>query len=140
MSWLAARTQIRCLLHFWRRGLTLNNCLTRSLLAGRNVESGANADRIWPCAALFGQDANPRVFFSSWPVLAVLHRMQEAQIRDADCHDAEPGAYALQTRAVPDSFWVCVRRKQDLVDERWRTLGMLGGPAASATLAPPLQG
>eukprot|EP00435_Cladocopium_sp_Y103_P028196 s726_g7.t1 len=48
-----------------------------------------------------------RMVFSGWPLLAVLHRLQEAHFRDAVCDAA--GGYALLSRAVPSSVWLCVR-------------------------------
>ncbi|CAJ1437140.1 unnamed protein product [Effrenium voratum] len=64
-----------------------------------------------------------RLLFSGWPLLAILHRLQEAYVREALCSDVEPYAYAIPSVADPLSVWVCVRRRADIVDERWRMEG-----------------
>lgn len=65
-----------------------------------------------------------RLFFTHWPVFAVLHRIQEAFVREAWCSEADPQAYALQSRQDLHSVWVCARRGWDVVDERWRNHGV----------------
>ncbi|CAJ1354843.1 unnamed protein product, partial [Effrenium voratum] len=62
-----------------------------------------------------------RLVFSGWPLLAVLHRLQEAHFRGAGCELAE--GYGLLSRAAPRSVWLCLSRGQDLVAERWRLFG-----------------
>ncbi|CAK9095360.1 Methyltransf_21 domain-containing protein [Durusdinium trenchii] len=64
-----------------------------------------------------------RLLFSGWPLLAVLHRLQEAYVREAVCREVERYAYAIPSLAEPESVWVCVRRTADVVDERWRMKG-----------------
>lgn len=64
-----------------------------------------------------------QLFFTGWPVFAMLHRIQETYFRDAFCAEAEPGAYGLLSRAVPESVWICVRRRAEVVDDRWRQEG-----------------
>eukprot|EP00435_Cladocopium_sp_Y103_P071738 s412_g38.t1 len=64
-----------------------------------------------------------RLLFSGWPLLAILHRLQEAYVREALCRDVDRYAYAIPSLAEPQSVWVCVRREADVVDERWRMKG-----------------
>lgn len=65
-----------------------------------------------------------RLFFTGWPLVALMQRFQEAHFHDAFCSEAEYGAYGLLSRALPESFWICVRRAHDIVDERWRKQGV----------------
>ncbi|CAE7652530.1 FAXDC2 [Symbiodinium pilosum] len=64
-----------------------------------------------------------RLIFTGWPLLALLHRLQEAYVREALCSRVERYAYAIPSRADPKSVWVCVRRANDVVYERWRMQG-----------------
>ncbi|CAE7252008.1 aglP [Symbiodinium natans] len=64
-----------------------------------------------------------RLVFTGWPLLALLHRLQEAYVREALCSRVERYAYAIPSRADPQSVWVCVRRANDVVYERWRMQG-----------------
>ncbi|CAE8634815.1 unnamed protein product [Polarella glacialis] len=64
-----------------------------------------------------------RLIFSGWPLMAVLHRLQEAYTREAICGEVEQNAYGLLSRASPESVWLCVRRGQGVVEERWRQQG-----------------
>ncbi|CAE7772746.1 COX10 [Symbiodinium sp. CCMP2456] len=64
-----------------------------------------------------------RLVFTGWPLLALLHRLQEAFVREALCSRVDRYAYAIPSRTDPQSVWVCVRRASDVVYERWRMQG-----------------
>eukprot|EP00933_Yihiella_yeosuensis_P040227 TRINITY_DN34480_c0_g1_i1.p1 TRINITY_DN34480_c0_g1~~TRINITY_DN34480_c0_g1_i1.p1 ORF type:complete len:575 (-),score=100.12 TRINITY_DN34480_c0_g1_i1:242-1726(-) len=64
-----------------------------------------------------------RILFTGWPLVSLLHRLQEAHLRESICPDAHPHAYGLLSRASPESIWLCVRRSADTVDDRWRMIG-----------------
>ncbi|CAK0789793.1 unnamed protein product, partial [Prorocentrum cordatum] len=65
-----------------------------------------------------------RFFFSGWPALSLLHRLQDLDLRHAACARAVPGAYGLLSLAAPESVWLCVQRSPDMVYERWRNQGV----------------
>ncbi|CAK9073686.1 unnamed protein product [Durusdinium trenchii] len=83
-----------------------------------------------------------RLVFSGWPLLAVLHRLQEIHFRDACC--ASAGGYLLRSRSARPSsaeedresgaaVWLCVsRHRGDLVAERWRSHGEFADCSAIA--------
>lgn len=123
-------------LHLLRRGP--GPCDGQALAVARLMAAGVLRSDVWPSpnVSQWRNDLNRlltfldrsllttswnRMVFSGWPLLAVLHRLQEAHFRDAVCEAA--GGYALLSRAVPSSVWLCVSPGEDLVAERWRSHG-----------------
>eukprot|EP00931_Biecheleriopsis_adriatica_P011018 TRINITY_DN112083_c0_g1_i1.p1 TRINITY_DN112083_c0_g1~~TRINITY_DN112083_c0_g1_i1.p1 ORF type:complete len:692 (-),score=107.63 TRINITY_DN112083_c0_g1_i1:108-2183(-) len=65
-----------------------------------------------------------KLFFSGWPLLAILHRLQEAYTREAICDDVMgEGVYGVLTRATPESVTLCLQRRPGISEERWRMHG-----------------
>eukprot|EP00439_Symbiodinium_sp_Y106_P032139 s4177_g3.t2 len=76
-----------------------------------------------------------RLLFSSWPLPAILHRLQEAYLREAVCSAAAEGGYALRSRAESSpGVWLCIGRMEDLAAERWRMHGEFSDCTAIARL------
>ncbi|CAE7223863.1 unnamed protein product, partial [Symbiodinium necroappetens] len=62
-----------------------------------------------------------RMLLTGWPLPAILHRLQEAYLKEAVCSAAVEGGYALRSRAEGSpGVWLCVGRMEDLAAERPR--------------------
>lgn len=76
-----------------------------------------------------------RLLLTGWPLPAILHRLQEAYLKEAVCSAAVEGGYALRSRAEGSpGVWLCVGRMEDLAAERWRMHGEFSDCTAIARL------
>ncbi|CAE7372503.1 unnamed protein product [Symbiodinium natans] len=65
-----------------------------------------------------------QLLFAGWPLPAILHRLQDAYLREAVCSAAAEGGYALRSRSMgARGVWICIGRDEDLAAERWRMHG-----------------